>query len=151
MLTSKILAALFVAIACASCAKPNVTQSSQQASLPKQPTPSVDSADVKRVIARDPAAHPAAEVQAILSQYGRKEWQREVPRVHLAILKLSNGNIATLRGVTALACRDYRDVLTPAESRRYADLLFFSPDHARQEAAIAADWQEYQAWLNREE
>lgn len=54
-------------------------------------------------------------ILAILDQYGieEHEWERE--RVHLAILRLSEGDINRLRYFTQLAKGDRRDILLYAE------------------------------------
>ena len=115
-----------------------------------QPTPTVTTDDVHRVIRRDFGESHFAEVQAILSAYGTKDYQRDSARVHLAIMKLAGGDLSRLRQHTDTACSDYRDVLSPAEYRRYSDLAWSGrSDKAAEEKAIREDWDEYQAWLAR--
>ncbi|HEX6766213.1 MAG TPA: hypothetical protein VF103_12065 [Polyangiaceae bacterium] len=58
----------------------------------------------ERALARDELRH-----------YGTESYEREIERVRLAILKLSNGALEELRNMTAAAKRDYRDVLMWAE------------------------------------
>ncbi len=115
-----------------------------------QPTPSVTTNDVRRIIRRDFGDERIAEVQAILSRYGTKDWQRETARVHLAILKLANGDLDRLKQHTETASSDYRDVLSPAEYSRYSDLAWSnSRDPKTEQQAIRDDWDEYQSWLAR--
>lgn len=115
-----------------------------------QPTPTVTTDDVHRVIRRDFGESAFSEVQAILGAYGTETWQRESARVHLAILKLAGGDLSRLRQHTEIACSDYRDVLSPAEFRRYSDLAWSGhSDKAAEEKAIREDWDEYQTWLAR--
>jgi len=115
-----------------------------------QPTPSVTTDDVHRIIRRDFGESRIVEVQAILNDYGTKDWQRDSARVHLAILKLAAGDLSRIRQQTETACSDYRDVLSPAEYRRYSDLAWSgSNDKAAEEKAIRDDWDEYQTWLDR--
>ena len=56
-----------------------------------------------------------ARVLALLDTYGIAPYEREVARVQIAILKLSENNEEKLREFTAVAKRDYRDVLFWAE------------------------------------
>jgi hypothetical protein len=53
-------------------------------------------------------------VLAILDRYGSKDFHRERERVHLAILKLSEGNLRHVIDYTKAAETDYRDVLWQA-------------------------------------
>ena len=55
---------------------------------------------------------------AILGAYGREAYQRETPRVHLGILRLSGSDLESIKRWTSLACSDYRDLLVEAEYRR---------------------------------
>ena len=115
-----------------------------------QPTPTVTTDDVHRVIRRDFGDSRFAEVQGILGAYGTKDWQRDPARVHLAILKLAGGDLSRLRQHTETACSDYRDVLSPAEYRRYSDLAWSGRSNkTSEEKAIRDDWDEYQTWLAR--
>lgn len=50
-----------------------------------------------------------------LATYGVQHYEREVDRVRLAILKLSDGNSEQALAMVAAAKRDYRDVLMWAE------------------------------------
>jgi hypothetical protein len=116
----------------------------------KQPVPRVTDADVERVVRRDfaPALHP--EVMAVLAQYGKSEWQREAPRVRLAALKISGGRLEALRDRIDAACRDYRDVLIPAEYPGYYEKSM-KGKFARGEKrlAIEADRAQYSEWLHK--
>jgi hypothetical protein len=58
------------------------------------------------------------KVAAILRAYGRQDYHREAPRVHLGILRLSGSDVESIRKWTSLACLDYRDLLVAAEYRR---------------------------------
>jgi hypothetical protein len=80
------------------------------------------SAVVPAVSARSVAALHAcfpksawARVLALLDTYGVASHEREVARVQLAILKLSEGSEEKLREYIAVAKRDYRDALYWAE------------------------------------
>ena len=54
-------------------------------------------------------------VHTLLAQYGTQNYEREVFRVRLATLKLSQGDIRNLRKYIETAKMDYRDVLFWAE------------------------------------
>jgi hypothetical protein len=55
------------------------------------------------------------EILDILDEYGVENHERGRARVHLAILKLSEGNRDRLAELVRMAKRDYRDVLAYAE------------------------------------
>jgi len=61
-------------------------------------------------------------VLELLGTYGIESYERERERVQLAILKLSEGNEEKLREFTAIAKRDYRDVLFWADNPEEAKL-----------------------------
>src|SRR5262245_11258595 len=115
-----------------------------------QPTPTVTAADVERIVWRDFSADSAQEVLAMLEEYGTERWQRE-PRVRLAVLKLTAGDITRLRYELEGAKCDYRDVLGPAEYPGYTKRMFRIGELAQdeQQRIIDADWRQYQDWLMR--
>lgn len=141
---------LLAGVLLASCKGRPEAAPSESPSMQSQPTPKVTTDDVNRIILRDFGAERRDEVKTILSEYGKQDWQRESPRVHLAILKLAKSDLELLRSETKTACSDYRDVLSAAEYRRYAALPCpATPDKQAQEVAMQEDWKEYQEWLSR--
>ncbi|MEO8500592.1 MAG: hypothetical protein ABI565_06730 [Vicinamibacteria bacterium] len=54
-------------------------------------------------------------ILALLETYGEKSYEREIPRVQLAIVKLSERQIERIPDLVAAAKVDYRDVLMWAE------------------------------------
>jgi hypothetical protein len=56
----------------------------------------------------------AQEALALVSEYGQAPHEREVERVQLAILEISEGKLARLPYFVKCAKIDYRDVLTGA-------------------------------------
>jgi hypothetical protein len=116
-----------------------------------QPVPKVSQSDVARIVARDFAADEINAAHEILGRYGIEQWEREIPRVRIAALKLASGSLERLREHIAVAKADYRDVLAAAEypqrfqSGFHADKL--TPD--LESAIIAADWDQYQEWFSR--
>ena len=144
------LAILLTGVLIVSCNGSPEAASPESNSMQNQPTPKVTTDDVSRIIIRDFGAERSGEVKTILSEYGKQDWQRDSPRVHLAILKLAKSDLELLRRETKTACSDYRDVLSPAEYIRYAELGWSTtPDKHAEEVAIQEDWKEYQEWLNR--
>lgn len=61
-----------------------------------------------------PAAEPEAILE-VLSRYGQAPHEREQQRVHLAMLKVSQGDLDKLNAALKLAKEDYRDILMQAE------------------------------------
>ncbi len=115
-----------------------------------QPIPLVTDADVERVARRE-FTDRADHVLTLLRTYGVEDWEREAPRVRVAILKLANGDMDRVRSELDVAKRDYRDVLLGAEYLAYAALTLRDPHASAEDAqrAIAADWAAYEEWLRR--
>jgi len=112
--------------------------------------PDVTPEHVLRIIRRDFPQEDALRVLSELNQYGHEPWQPEPDRVRLAILKLSRGDLDLLRRFVAVAQRDFRDVLAPAECPRAFTAAFSWDTHAdaaRLAELAQADWQQYQIWL----
>jgi hypothetical protein len=89
----------------------------------------------------------------ILDEYGTCSWEVGRERVQLAILKLSEGDLDTLRSYMALAKTDYRDVLAMAEYPGQFALGFVGwkelPE-ADKERIRDEDLQQYTNWLRGE-
>ena len=116
-----------------------------------QPTPTVTSADVDRIVRRDFPVDQMTEVFSMLDEYGRETWQREAHRVRLAALKLSARSVHRLRSEIESAKRDYRDTLAAAEYPGYFKKV---PGPGRvpadeEQRIIDADWKQYQDWFTR--
>ena len=112
------------------------------------PVPKVKQADVLRIIDRDFPVRVRKKVLSILNEYKEKE----VARVHLAILKLSAGQMEKLPELVRTACGDYRDVLSPAEYPEFDKIGFVGVDDLttkQRNDLIKRDWDQYQAWLSR--
>lgn len=110
-----------------------------------QPTPSYTPADLERIVARDFDPAEAPNVRAILARYDEASGQPETLRVQMACLKLADGDLGELERAVEIACGDYRDVLAAAEYRAFVE----APTAEAEEAAIASDWEQLQAWLHR--
>jgi hypothetical protein len=118
--------------------------------MPEQRTPKVSRDDVERVARRDFAPSDYATVLAALNEYrSQSGTEQDDARVHVAALKLANGDLEELRRHVAAAREDYRDVLSAAEypgaSIRWSALDSL-PDNERQNV-YDSDWQQYQQWL----
>ena len=75
-----------------------------------QPIPNVSSADVERIVLRDFGPNARNEASAIIARYGAESWHQSQPRVHLAILKLAQGQLGQLQMFVRSAIEDPRDV-----------------------------------------
>ena len=106
--------------------------------------------DVSRIIRRDFANYDSKIVLEILNGYSSDP---AAARVHLACLKLSQGNIEKLRKWIELSRIDFRDVLSLAEYARFYEIDVAGVGRlTRQEVSKlrSLDWNQYQEWLNRE-
>jgi hypothetical protein len=116
-----------------------------------QPLPQMTADDVMMVVRRDFAEEKFGIVMAVLNEYGVEKWECEKPRVQLAALKLSNGDMETLKRHITQAKQDYRDVVAAAEYPEYSTTGMF---HVRElpaqeeEQIIDSDWKQYQTWLS---
>ncbi len=73
---------------------------------------------VKKAVNKLFPQHKMDLILKILDDYGKEEYEYESSRVHLAILKCSEGELAKLREYVKHAKMDYRDVLLWAEYRK---------------------------------
>jgi hypothetical protein len=116
-----------------------------------QHIPTVDRADVERIVARDfpPALRP--QVLQALSAYGTESYQREPHRIHLDILKLAAGDLARVIQETENAGCDYRDTILASEYPNYGRKIFHIDElpQLERDRIIEADKQQYEAWLHR--
>jgi len=118
----------------------------------RQPVPTVTDADVDRIVRRDFSYDEHQRAIALLARYGSDDWHREAVRVRLAVLKLADGDMTRLEREVEVACRDYRDVLAPAEYPEYcAKSIKGRFGRGQRASAIASDWQQYSQWLQRTE
>ena len=114
-----------------------------------QPVPVVSAADVHRVVNRDFPVERRDEVHQCLAEY--VSTSGSAARVHLAVLKLSAGDLASLRSWLQVARVDFRDVLAPAEYPEYFRRLRGdnSMSLSGLEEVVASDWRQYCSWLER--
>lgn len=70
---------------------------------------------IKQKISQLWPEHESHEILKILDQYGAESYHKEIKRVHLAIIKLSEGDLGRLKHFVDVARSDYRDVLAFAE------------------------------------
>jgi hypothetical protein len=114
----------------------------------KQPVPTVNHADVERIVRRDFPADLGRAVLAVLSGYDSKSAAGPY-RVQLAVLKLAAGSFDALGHLVELAKIDYRDVLSAAEypgySRQGFNTSLMSSEEVR--LTIDQDWKQYMSWL----
>jgi hypothetical protein len=97
-----------------------------------------------------PDAAMRDQVTGILGRYGREDFHLEVVRVHLGILRLSGADLTKIEGWTAIACRDFRDLLVEAEYRRsFGKDRLKEKDPAKYEKLERKEQDEYRQWLAR--
>lgn len=84
---------------------------------------------------------------AILNEYGKEDYEQEIVRVKLAILKLSGSDQEKIIDFTQSAKLDYRDVLSwtefPRQSKNWS-----MPEDNKLQRLIDDDEAEYRKWLN---
>ena len=104
---------------------------------------------VRFIIRREFPTEDANGVLKILDRY----CGHERDRVHLAVLKLSQGIKAELLQWIDTANRDYRDVLSPAEYPHYLEHSFeaLRKNPALRKKIEEEDQRQYIAWLERRE
>ena len=91
-------------------------------------------------------AQVRAEVLTLLETYGEEDYENEISRVKLAILKLAGSDLNEISKYTLMAKQDYRDVLAWAEYPRQSENWSVS-DSQRKNKLIQADREEHQKWL----
>ena len=132
----------------------------QKASLTKghqmpQLVPEVTVADVERMVHRDFPPEVVDRVLSMLESYGTEKWHVDKYRVHLACLKLANGNLQSLQGQISVAKIDLRDVVGVAEYPEVSKIGFVGmekltkSDPAALEELYRRDWEQYHAWLGK--
>jgi hypothetical protein len=114
---------------------------------PRQPVPKVARKHVERIVRRDFPSEQFENVMAILDEYGKEKFENEASRVQVDILKLSSGNIDSLRKNVKAAKSDYRDVISWAEYPNYRwDTSKLSIEEQRK--ICSKDWKQYLDWVN---
>jgi len=77
------------------------------------------------------AMYPDPEIRKTIikkiSKYGEKDFQNEIDRVHLGILKLAHKNQKMIDEYIELACLDYRDLIMNAEYANLEDHEILDP------------------------
>jgi hypothetical protein len=114
--------------------------------------PPVTREDVQRIIRREFPSKDGDAILAILDQYGSESWHPERDRVHIAILKISDGKPEQLLSAVELACSDFRDAISAAEYPEYSKLGFVGVDRMALEDVRrlqARDAKQYYDWLMR--
>lgn len=109
-----------------------------------QPIPQITAELVERILERE-FPNSSGEARELLNQYGHAKWHREIDRVRMACLKLSERDLHKLESMVKAACVDYRDVLAWAE---YPAYMRTDPGRTQDSRAIAADWNQYNQWFS---
>ena len=118
--------------------------------------PKLTHADVLRIIERDFPVEERSEVWNRLKQYKNllrpAATDDENARVHLAILKLCDGQLSHVCKLVDQAYQDFRDVLSPAEYPEFHKIGFVGIDRLtpqEKDELIKRDWDQYHKWLDR--
>lgn len=109
----------------------------------------ISRADVERIVLRD-FPDQTEEARALVGKVAaalQGFWSSHTERAQAATLKLANGDLERLRKAVAVACQDFRDVLTPAEYPQYARVDPRKLTRAEQEAVFDRDREQYEAWF----
>jgi hypothetical protein len=90
------------------------------------------------------------DILRILDRYGEEAWEGDRERVHLAILKVSEGEFERLEGLIRAAKADFRDVIAWAEYPKelktgFVGMKALTPEEAR--AVREEDRGQYKKWL----
>ena len=83
---------------------------------------------------------------AILNEYGKEKHEQEPDRVRLAILKIADKTIDSIKQSTDLAKQDFRDTLIAAEYPRQSEKGAM-PDGPQKQKLISKDRLAYEKWL----
>ena len=112
----------------------------------EQHIPIVSRSDVLRVVMRDFGDAKKEEIIELLNIYS----SHELDRVHLAILKLSGGDVEKLCNYIELAISDYRDVVSPAEYPNHQKFSWSEISQLSEEEVTKIykeDKMQYEEWL----
>ena|SRR5215467_12937945 len=114
----------------------------------EQFVPDVSESDVERIILRDFPLGERDQIRALISQLQ----VREKPRVVLACLKNSRGDVEKLKYNLAEASGYYREHIGEAEYPNYMKKIFRIDKLSEAEISkiIEKDKSQYLAWLHRE-
>lgn len=102
---------------------------------------------VERLVTRLFAAECRLAASELLDLYGTEPYEREVVRVRVAALKLSEGSLVRLEEVIVAAKRDYRDVLAWAEYPDELSRPTWRMPVEEQSRIRTTDRIQYQVWL----
>ena len=87
-------------------------------------------------------------IMSILDQYGVEPYEQERERVQVAILKLSDGDMQSLKESVEAAKQDYRDVLAYAEFPLEMKSETWKLDEQKAKEIREKDRKQYLEWLN---
>lgn len=114
--------------------------------------PQVSRPDVLRIVTRDFPERDHQKILYLLDEFGG-DWSPNKPhRVHLAILKLADGDSSKVRRCVDLARSDFRDAIAGAEYPGFMKVGFVGVDEmsaAEVKRLQEDDWREYCDWLER--
>jgi hypothetical protein len=96
-----------------------------------------------------PNAEDRTKALDILYEYGKEKHEQEPDRVRLAILKISENKLESIKQNTMFAKQDFRDTLVAAE---YPDQSkkWSMQDGPKKQKLIKKDRLQYEEWLNKD-
>ena len=111
-----------------------------------QSTPDVSFQDVELVVARDFPAAEHKEIHSLIRQVD----VREKPRVILACLKNSGGDIARVKNELSNAAGYWREIILKSENPNYQKKMFRIDklSEVEKQRLYEEDWSQYQQWLH---
>jgi len=102
--------------------------------------------DLERILCREFTEQDQEEARDILSNYGLEPSHKEILRVRLAALRLSDGNLQMLEDALDLALESYQDALCAAETPTYRKIPANMPKEDV-ELVLEEDYSDYKEWV----
>jgi hypothetical protein len=131
---------------------PTIAAAFRERRIVRQPIPDVTEKDVDRIVRRDFLRERYDTVMGVLREYSQGRLPKECSRVHLAALKLAQGDLERLRLHVGRSEQDYRDVLAAAEYPEYMRAAAFRVSRLprkEQLRIVNSDWDQYAKWLQK--
>ena len=90
------------------------------------------------------------QIRDELGKYGLEPYEKEIPRVQLAILKVAGSSLEKVKEWTAIAKQDYRDVLASAEYPEALVSPTWQLPPSKCNAIETRDSEQYRRWIEEE-
>jgi hypothetical protein len=131
---------------------PTIAAAFRERHIVRQPIPDVTEKDVERIVRRDFPREQYDAVMRVLREYSQGRLPKECSRVHLAALKLAQGDLELLGLHIGHAELDFRDVLAAAEYPEYMSTVAFRVSKLPRKEQLRifnSDWDQYAKWLQK--